>query len=113
MHTLSIVAPNGSNIAMGRKTLEIRKWRPQGPVRNLLIVENAHFLTNDLPEEPGIAVCSVDIIGYHDWLEHEIRAACASYWEPEWIAWEISNVRPIHKFPAMAKKRIYTTTTIS
>lgn len=109
MKALSIVAPNGSRIANGKKTLEVRKWQPETPIADLLIVENQHFLNNELTEEPGIAICIVDIVGYHNWREEELLDACGTYWEPGWIAWEIANVRPIHPFTTLAKKRIYKT----
>nr|WP_287705722.1 ASCH domain-containing protein [Halomonas sp.] len=48
MLALSIVSPHGSNIASGKKTLEVRSWRPESlPIRDLLIVENSHFLSAD------------------------------------------------------------------
>jgi len=38
---LSIVKPNGANIASGIKTIEVRKWGlPSLPLKNLIIVEN-------------------------------------------------------------------------
>ena len=53
MLALSIVAPNGANIAAGRKTLEIRSWRPPRlPLRDLLIVENRIFLTGKMKRTP-------------------------------------------------------------
>ena len=109
MKTLSIVSPNGSRIASGQKSLEIRRWIPDTPLTDLLIVENRHFLTNQLEEESGIAVCIVDVLGHHDWQETELQAACGTYWEAGWIAWEISNVRPIQQFITRAKRRIYNT----
>ncbi|WP_211090190.1 ASCH domain-containing protein [Pseudothauera nasutitermitis] len=37
---LSIVSPQGENIASGRKTLEVRSWQPPAlPLHDLLIVE--------------------------------------------------------------------------
>ncbi len=45
---LSIVTPNGTRIAKGIKTLEVRSWVPtQLPVKDLLIVENQNFLVKD------------------------------------------------------------------
>ena len=63
MLALSIVAPNGTNIAVGRKTLEIRSWRPrQLPLRDLLIIENLVFLTGTDEVDPdGIAVAVVNV----------------------------------------------------
>lgn len=45
--TLSIVSPHGGNIAAGRKTIEVRSWVPPTLlIKDLLIVENANFLTD-------------------------------------------------------------------
>jgi len=109
MKTLSIVAPNGSRIASGEKTLEVRRWKPKEPIRDLLIVENERVLGQDLQEEMGVAVCMVDVVGYHNWEASEIEAACARYWEEGWIAWELTNVRKIDPFPAVAKLKLYDT----
>jgi len=59
---LSVVAPNGTRIAQGVKTLEVRSWVPtELPLKDLLIVENQNFLINDGDEEEGIAVALVDV----------------------------------------------------
>ncbi len=43
-----MVAPNGTRIAQGVKTLEVRSWVPtELPLKDLLIVENQNFLIND------------------------------------------------------------------
>lgn len=55
---LSIVAPSGTKIAQGLKTLEIRSWTPkQLPLRDLVIVENTQFLTAEYTEEMGERSC--------------------------------------------------------
>ncbi len=107
MTALSIVAPNGTRIATGEKVLEVRRWAPGKPLRDLFIVENRHYLSESLEEELGSAVCIVDVTGYHDWQPDELQPDCASYWEPGWTAWEIANVRGIAPFPVIAKKRLY------
>lgn len=49
---LSIVASNGTRIAEGIKTLEVRSWVPTKlPIKDLLIVENQKFLVKDTDEE--------------------------------------------------------------
>lgn len=54
---LSIVTPNGTRIAEGIKTLEVRSWVPTKlPIKDLLIVENQKFLVKDTDEEEGVAV---------------------------------------------------------
>ena len=106
---LSIVAPAGQRIAQGIKTLEIRSWLPpQLPLKNLLIVENQNYLRQDGDEDIGVAVALVDIESVHEWQEHEVGAATASYWAAGYYAWVISNVRPL-KTPiaVMAKRKIY------
>ncbi|MBL8320826.1 MAG: ASCH domain-containing protein [Acinetobacter sp.] len=106
---LSIVAPNGTRIAQGRKTLEVRAWQPeQLPLKDIVIVENQNYLTQDGDEEPGLAVAIADILAVHPWRKDELEAACASYWAEGYFSWEISNVRPISPPAAvMAKRKIY------
>lgn len=106
---LSIVAPSGSYIAEGIKTLEIRSWRPNElPLKDLVIVENAHDLNQDGDEELGRAVAWVDISSVHAWQKSEIEAAKASYWEDGYWAWVIENVRPIHPpVDIPARRKIY------
>ncbi len=110
MLALSIVAPNGANIAAGRKTLEIRTWRPsQLPLRNLLIVENRIFLTGaDETDPDGIAVAVVDVEDVHAWQPSELEAACASRWTPGMWAWHVTHVRPIGgAFRIAARRKLY------
>ena len=106
---LSIVAPAGQRVSEGKKTLEIRSWRPESlPLKDLLIVENKNFLIQDQDEEIGRAVAIVDIESAHLWAENELALAAASYWEDGYWAWVISNVRPIEKFVEVpAKRKIY------
>lgn len=97
MLALSIVAPNGLNIAEGRKTLEIRSWLPpQLPLRDLLIIENRIFLTGEDEVDPdGIAVALVDLEEVHAWQPWQIEAACADEWKPGLWAWHFTHVRPV------------------
>ena len=85
MLALSIVAPNGANIAAGRKTLEIRSWcPPQLPLRDLLIIENKIFLIGEDEADPdAIAVALVDVDEVHVWQPSELEAACATEWKPD------------------------------
>ncbi|APC11953.1 MULTISPECIES: ASCH domain-containing protein [Providencia] len=63
MKAISIVFPAGKNIALGIKTLEIRKWAPNIDCNeDLLIVENHHYLLKDGDEEMGKAVAIVKVI---------------------------------------------------
>ncbi|KZC17965.1 RNA-binding protein [Rhodanobacter sp. FW510-R12] len=110
MLALSIVAPNGANIAAGRKTLEIRTWRPPRlPLRDLLIVENRIFLTGEDETDPdGIAVAVVDVEEVHAWQPSELQAACASRWTPDMWAWHVTHVRPIGgAFRIAARRKLY------
>jgi len=115
MLALSIVSPHGSNIASGKKTLEVRSWRPESlPIRDLLIVENSHFLSADNPVDPdGRAVAIVDVEEIHEWQPSEVKAACSNGWEPGYLAWCLSNVRPITNTPTFnnvavpAKRKLY------
>ena len=106
---LSIVAPAGQKILKGLKTLEVRRWRPeQLPLKNLVIVENQHFLHQEGEEEMGQAIAIVDVREVHAWTEDEIEPAQASYWEAGYWAWTLENIRPIATIqPQIAKRKIY------
>lgn len=106
---LSIVAPSGSKIAQGLKTLEIRSWTPQYlPLNDLVIVENTQYLKHDHEQDIGLAVAIVDIESVHPWREDEFEAACANYWAEGYFAWVIRNVRPISQpFEVIAQRNIY------
>lgn len=107
MLALSIVAPNGANIATGRKTLEIRSWRPpQLPLRDLLIIENRIFLTGEDETDPdGIAVAVVDVEAVRAWQPSELAAACATEWTPGLWAWHVTHVRPVGGVLRFAARR--------
>ncbi len=110
MLALSIVDPHGSNIAVGRKTLEVRSWRPESlPVRDLLIVENSRFLSAENPIDlGGKAVAIVDVEEVHEWQPSEVEAACSNGWEPGYWAWSLSNVRLITNGAiVLAKRKLY------
>ena len=106
---LSVVAPWGTRIARGDKTLEIRSWRPDSvPIERLLIVENNRRLKKEGDIDPdGRAVAIVRIGDIHDWTREEADAACSTF-EPGWLAWKIENVQPITQpFSVIAARRIY------
>ncbi|WEN15053.1 ASCH domain-containing protein [Rhodanobacter sp. AS-Z3] len=110
MLALSIVAPNGSRIAAGNKTLEIRSWQPpRWPLRDLLIVENRILLTgDDQVDRDGIAVALVDVEDVHAWQPDELDAACWDHWQPDLWAWEITRVRPLYgTLVVAARRKIY------
>jgi hypothetical protein len=78
------------------------------PLKDLMIVENQHFLLNDGDEDVGFAVALVDIESVHPWLAQEIDAACATDWADGYFAWVISNVRPLKQpIEAIAKRKLY------
>ena len=108
---LSVVYPAGDLIRSGEKTLEIRQWRPESlPLRDLIIVQNKIRLSSaGVTEDPeGEAVAIVDIDSVEDWREDQIAEACATYWEPGWTAWKLTNVRPLKgKASLPARLRIY------
>lgn len=94
---LSIVRPSGSRIASGEKILEVRRWHPDlDPSEDLLIVENGRFLHNDGDEDgDGIAVAIVRVKAVRPFIPADMQAACASYFEDGWLAWELADVRPV------------------
>lgn len=107
---LSIVAPQGANIASGRKTLEVRSWvPPKLPLLDLLIVENERFLREEDDIDPnGRAVALVDVLAVAPWQQTEVKAACSSGWAPGYYAWMLDNVRPISSPPKVrAERKLY------
>lgn len=104
---LSIVAPHGESIAVGRKTLEVRSWQPsQLPVLDLLIVQNAHFLERDEDVDlHGKAVALVDVHEVQEWQPSQVQEACSSGWAPGYYAWRLANVRAISGHLVVAAKR--------
>jgi len=110
MLAISIVGPHGSNIASGKKVLEVRSWRPEAlPIRDLLIVENSSFLSADNPIDlDGRVVAIVDVEEIHEWQPTEVEAACSNGWEPGYWAWTLSNVRPVTNVATVpAKRKLY------
>ena len=109
MLALSLVESGGEMIAAGRKTLEIRRWKPaEVPLRNLVIVENGRSLTKAEPFDPaGRVVAVVDVTAVREWRREDAEAA-QSIWEEGWLAWELENVRRVLNGPTVpAKRRIY------
>lgn len=110
MKALSIVAPSGTNIAKGLKTLEIRRWKPEiGSDEDLLIVENARFLHEDgAQDEDGRAVALVKVVNIRPFVPADMAAACANYFEDGWLAGVLADMRPIAcEQPVLAARGIY------
>lgn len=97
MKALSIVAPSGSRIASGQKTLEVRRWTPSLRAdEDLLIVENGRFLRNEGDEDyGGRVVAIVRVAATRPFVCEDMAAACGSYFEEGWLAWELTDVRPL------------------
>lgn len=107
---ISIVAPSGRRIASGEKTLEVRRWLPNLDAgEDLLIVENQRFLEKAGDYDPdGYAVALVRIGRVRPFTRDDMKAACASYFEDGWLAWEITHMRPLEKiFQVVAARKIY------
>lgn len=108
---LSVVAPAGSWIREGRKTLEVRRWIPGIlPLRDLVIVENTTRLSaSGVSHDPeGMAIALVDVAYVGEWTEDQLEDACGSFWEAGWFAWHLTNLRLIDPpVPAPAERRIY------
>ncbi|MGX9962036.1 ASCH domain-containing protein [Roseomonas sp. F4] len=110
MRALSIVRPGGSRIAAGLKTLEVRRWVPElRPSDDLLIVENGRFLTGEGEEDAdGVAVALVRVNAIRPFTPADMAAACATSFEEGWLAWELTDVRPLAPGRRLrAARRIY------
>jgi hypothetical protein len=110
LKALSVVHPWGDLITSGRKTLEIRSWRPDElPIENLLIVQNTRRLTLPGETDPdGQAVALVTVRNVRPWAPDETEAAGTESYESGLLAWELENVRALpRRFRALAARRIY------
>lgn len=59
-------------------------------------MENGRFLHNDGDEDDnGIAVAIVRVKAVRPFILADMQAACASYFEDGWLAWELSDIRPV------------------
>ena len=109
MKALSVIVKAGFAIASGKKSLEIRRWKPATlPLMDLAIVQNGRRLTEENPVDPeGQVVAVVDVWCVRPWRKEDAEAAC-SEWEDGWLAWELENVRAVVNGPRVpAKLRIY------
>ncbi|MDG0816434.1 ASCH domain-containing protein [Bdellovibrio svalbardensis] len=110
-NALSIVYPNGTRIADGSKTIEVRSWKPpEGFKGDLLIVENYHYLREDGITDPhGKPVALVKIKNVRPFMAGDMLAACATKWVPGYYSWELEDIRPITSTETvMAARNIYT-----
>ena len=109
VNALSIVSSSVQNIVDGKKVVEIRRWfPPKIPFLNLVLVENELYLTEEGQEDlNGLARAVVDITGVHEWT-HEEAESQGIDWVPNYLCWELSNVRPIiPPIPCIARRKIY------
>ncbi len=109
VNALSIVSPSVQNILVGKKGVEIRRWLPpEIPFFNLVLVENEIYLTEEGQEDPnGLARAIVDITGVHEWSQEEAESQGLE-WIPNYVSWELSNVRCIEPpIRCVARRKIY------
>lgn len=104
---ISIVSPNGTCIARGEKTLEIRSWLPNLEAGEaLLIVENHTFLREEGAVDPnGTPVALVKIGKVREYMKEDIPAACATRWDPGYFAWELFDVRSFYSSQTVVAAR--------
>ena len=106
---LSIVSPSVQHIISGKKVVEIRRWfPPKIPFLNLVLVENEIYLIEEGEEDlNGLARAVVDITGVHEWTREEAESQGID-WMPDYICWELSNVRRIEPpILCVARRKIY------
>ena len=109
VNALSIVSPSVQRIVAGKKVVEIRRWLPPDiPFLDLVLVENEIYLTEERQEDPnGMARAIVDITGVHEWTLEEAESQGID-WSPNYVCWELSNVRSIvPSVPCAARRKIY------
>ena len=109
VNALAIVSPSVQRIVAGKKIVEIRRWLPSRiPFLDLVLVENEIYLTEEEQEDPnGLARAIVDITGAHEWTREEAELQ-GSDWIPDYVCWELSNVRHIEPpIRCVARRKIY------
>lgn len=66
------------------------------PSEDLLIVENGRFLHRENDhDDNGTSVAIVKVKAVRPFTLADTEAACASYFEEGWLAWELVDVRPV------------------
>ena len=109
VNALSIVSPAVQRIVAGKKVVEIRRWLPpEIPFLDLVLVENEIYLNEEGQEDPnGLARAIVDITGVHEWTHEEAKSQRIE-WIPDYVCWELSNVRHIvPPISCVAQRKIY------
>jgi hypothetical protein len=109
-NAISIVAPHGTNISKGIKTLEVRSWKLTIPLHSdLVIVENKRYLTKENEIDlDAKAVAIVKIKKVRDFVKEDIKDACATYWSNGYYSWELYDIRELETKPTVpAKLNIY------
>ncbi len=107
---LSIVAPNGSRIASGHKTIEVRTWLPSiDENEDILLVENKKFLFADNDFDlNGVPIAIIKIERVSSFEPEDITEACATVWSKGYYSWHLKDIRPIsYTYFVEAKKGIY------
>jgi len=110
VRALSIVKPAGQRIAEGRKTIEVRRWRPDlAPDEDLLIVENGRYLMTEGDEDrDGRVVAIVRVGAVRPFTLSDMQAATARSFEEGWLAWELHDVRAVtSSAQVLAARRLY------
>ncbi|KES17496.1 ASCH domain protein [Gilliamella apicola SCGC AB-598-I20] len=112
--TLSIMFPAVRNILNGSKKVEIRSWRPQTvPLKNIVLVENHHYLVHEEDCDDGYALAIVDIIDIQPWtkdmfLQQNNETKLNKQWSQGYYVWHLENIRKLdNPLKCIALKGIY------
>lgn len=112
--TLSIMFPAVRNILNGSKKVEIRSWSPPTvPLKNIVLVENHHYLAHEEDRDDGYALAIVDIIDVQPWtkemfLQQNSETKLNKQWSQGYYVWRLDNIRKLDKpLKCMALKGIY------
>lgn len=94
---LSVVAPAGTWIAEGSKTIEVRSWTCDlRPDEDLLIVENQKYLTKEgETDSEGKAVALVRVEKIRKFVESDMERSRASYFAEGYFSWELTHIRQL------------------
>lgn len=74
-----------------------------------MIVENGRFLHREGDhDEAGVPVAIVKVKTVRPFTLADMEAACASHFEEGWLAWELTEVRPVQSTErVLAARGIY------
>lgn len=107
MWCLSVQQPYATLIAQGFKTIEVRTWVPKITGRILIASSRtlgAHVSKTVYPV--GVAICTVEIIGYRPMKESDVDAAYTEF-NSDGLCWGLREPYKVEPFPIKGRTRLF------